>query len=109
LFYAKKSTFAAFKLHIMSKTIIERLENLRKQMQKSGFQSCIIPTSDPHQSEYTADLWKFREYLSGFTGSAGTLVVGLYKAGLWTDSRYFLQAKEELKGSGIELLKLGIP
>jgi len=93
----------------MSKTIIERLENLRKQMQKSGFQSCIIPTSDPHQSEYTADLWKFREYLSGFTGSAGTLVVGLYKAGLWTDSRYFLQAKEELKGSGIELLKLGIP
>jgi len=92
----------------MSKTIIKRLEIIRNQLQKRGFQACIIPTSDPHQSEYTADLWKFREYLSGFSGSAGTLVIGIHKAGLWTDSRYFLQAEEELEGNDIELFKLGI-
>jgi len=78
-------------------------------MEKRNLESCIIPTSDPHQSEYTAGRWKFREYLSGFTGSAGTLVVSLTEAGLWTDSRYFLEAEEELKGSSIRLFKLGLP
>jgi len=93
----------------MNKTIAERLLSLRKQLEKEGLQACIIPTSDPHQSEYTADYWKFREYLSGFTGSAGVLVISTNNAGLWTDSRYFLQAEEELKGSNIELFKQGIP
>jgi Xaa-Pro aminopeptidase len=92
----------------MSITITERLQLLRNQLKKRKLQACIIPTSDPHQSEYTADFWKFREYISGFTGSTGTLIVGSDKAGLWTDSRYFLQAEEELRGSGIQLLKLGI-
>ncbi|MDD3907772.1 MAG: aminopeptidase P family N-terminal domain-containing protein, partial [Bacteroidales bacterium] len=60
----------------MNIPIIKRLELLREQLQKKGLEACIIPTADPHQSEDTADCWKFREYLSGFTGSAGTLVVG---------------------------------
>jgi Xaa-Pro aminopeptidase len=86
-----------------------RLEILRQEMKKQELQACIIPTADPHQSEYTADCWKFRAFLSGFTGSSGTLVVGSDSAGLWTDSRYFLQAEEELKGTGIELFRSGLP
>lgn len=93
----------------MNRNILERLEILRIQLKKKGLDACIVPTADPHQSEYTAECWKYREYLSGFTGSAGTLVVGLNDACLWTDSRYFLQAEEELKGSGIKLLKSGLP
>ena len=92
----------------MNIPIIKRLELLREQLQKKGLEACIIPTADPHQSEDTADCWKFREYLSGFTGSAGTLVVGTTGGGLWTDSRFFLQAEEELQGSNIQLFKLGI-
>jgi len=93
----------------MNTTILNRLDLLRNQLKEKGLHACIIPTSDPHQSEYTADFWKFREYISGFTGSAGTLVVGTDKAGLWTDSRYFLQAETELKGTDIRLFKLGMP
>lgn len=89
----------------METSIQDRLFALRKEMGNKGLSACIIPTSDPHQSEYTAECWKFREYLSGFTGSAGTLVVGMDDAGLWVDSRYFLQAEEELKGSGIIMYK----
>lgn len=69
----------------------------------------IIPSSDPHQGEYLADHWKSRAWASGFTGSAGTLVVTHDHAGIWTDSRYFLQAEKELAGSGIVLHKLGVP
>jgi len=89
----------------MNTSIPDRLSNLRKEMGNKGLSACIIPTSDPHQSEYTAECWKFREYMSGFTGSAGTLVVGMDDAGLWVDSRYFLQAEAELKGSGITMYK----
>lgn len=89
----------------MNTSIPDRLLALRKEMGNKGLNACIIPTSDPHQSEYTAECWKFREYISGFTGSAGTLVVGMDDAGLWVDSRYFLQAEEELKGSGITMFK----
>lgn len=89
----------------MSTSILDRLSNLRKEMANKGLNACIIPTSDPHQSEYTAECWKFREFVSGFTGSAGTLVVGSDDAGLWVDSRYFLQAEVELKGSGITMYK----
>lgn len=87
---------------------VGRLAKLRLAMQAKGVQACIIPSSDAHQSEYTASHWKTRTYFSGFTGSAGTLVVTSNKACLWTDSRYFLQAEEELSGTGIVLQKEGL-
>ena len=89
--------------------INERIASLRDVMRKAGVASCIIPGTDPHASEYIADYWKERVWISGFTGSAGTAVVTLTKAGLWTDSRYFLQGEEELKGSGMDLMKMGLP
>lgn len=85
--------------------IPERVAALREQMKRHGMSAYIVPSSDPHLSEYPADRWKSREWISGFTGSAGTVVVTPDKAGLWTDSRYFLQADIQLKGSGIELYK----
>ena len=90
-------------------TINERIKALRAQMKKFKIDAYIIPSSDPHQSEYVADHWKSREWMSGFTGSAGTVVVTQKHAGLWTDSRYFIQAEEQLKGSEMELHKLNIP
>ena len=89
--------------------INERIASLRDVMRKAGVAACIIPGTDPHASEYIADYWKERVWISGFTGSAGTAVVTLTKAGLWTDSRYFLQGEEELKGSGMDLMKMGLP
>ena len=89
--------------------IQERLSKLRSYLLENKLDACLIPTSDPHQSEYLANHWKFREYLSGFTGSFGTLLVAIDAAGFWTDSRYFLQAETELAGTGIQLFKLGIP
>ena len=86
-----------------------KIESLRKIMQIEQVQACIIPTTDPHISEYTPGRWKTRAWISGFTGSAGTLVVTGNKAGLWTDSRYFLQAESQLKNSGIDLYKTGLP
>ncbi len=90
-------------------TITERIFSLRGQMAIMGIDAFIIPGTDPHMSEYLADHWKFREWISGFTGSAGTIVVLAEKAGLWTDSRYFIQAAKELEGSEIELFKMGYP
>jgi Xaa-Pro aminopeptidase len=78
-------------------------------MQEANVQACIIPTTDPHIGEYTPDHWKTRQWISGFTGSAGTVVVTPDKAGLWTDSRYFLQAEEQLQESGITLFRTGLP
>lgn len=89
--------------------IKKRLELLRGAMKNAGVSACIIPGTDPHASEYIADYWKERVWISGFTGSAGTAVVGLEKAGLWTDSRYFLQGAEQLAGTGIDLMKLAQP
>jgi len=86
-----------------------KIESLRKAMQNENVQACIIPSTDPHISEYTPDRWKTREWISGFTGSAGTVVITANKAGLWTDSRYFLQAEEQLKDSGIDLYKTTLP
>ncbi len=86
----------------------ERIERLRNKMIEKGIDAYIIPTSDPHQSEYVEKFYKTREYISGFTGSAGTVVVTRNKAGLWTDGRYFIQAANELKGSGIDLYKVGL-
>lgn len=90
-------------------TIKERLEQLRKLMKQSGVDAYIIPSADPHQSEYVAPRWKTRAWISGFNGSAGTVVITQKKAGLWTDGRYFLQAEEQLKGSTIQLFKAGLP
>lgn len=91
------------------KTIyIERIAALRKEMSNGNVDIAIIPQSDPHQSEYIADHWQVRRWLSGFTGSAGTLVVTHHEALLWTDSRYFLQATEQLNGTGIILMKDGL-
>ena len=87
--------------------IYERVAALRKIMQRKKVDAYIIPTADFHQSEYVGDYFKCREYMSGFTGSAGTLVITLDKAGLWTDGRYFIQAESQLKGSGITLYRMG--
>lgn len=89
-------------------SIESRLEKLRKLMSDRKIDAYIIPTSDPHQSEYISDYYKTREFISGFTGSAGTVVVTKDKVGLWTDARYFLQAEEELSSTEIKLYKMGI-
>ncbi|MEI8086922.1 MAG: aminopeptidase P family protein [Paludibacter sp.] len=86
-----------------------RISLLRDVMKKHGISACIIPGTDPHASEYIADYWKEREWISGFDGSAGTAVITLNGAGLWTDSRYFLHAAEQLEGTSIELMKQGLP
>lgn len=93
----------------MKATIVERIAALRKVMQDRGIDAYIIPSSDPHMSEYPADRWKTRQWISGFTGSAGTVVITMKKAGLWTDSRYFLQATDQLEGTDIVLYKLALP
>lgn len=87
----------------------ERIAALRDAMQQRDIVACIVPTADPHLSEYLPAHWQAREWLSGFTGSAGTLVVTPQFAGLWTDSRYFSQAERQLAGSGVELMKLNVP
>lgn len=87
----------------------QQLTDLRQKMQDLGISACLIPTTDFHNSEYVNDYFKSREYISGFTGSAGTLVVTSKEAKLWTDGRYFLQATAELKDSGIDLMKMGQP
>ena len=89
--------------------VTERLERLRKIMKDKGIDYYIIPSEDAHQSEYVCEHYRGRAYMSGFTGSAGTLLVGLENAILWTDGRYFIQALDELKGSGIEMFKMRIP
>ena len=93
----------------MSHTIHHRISALRNFLEEKELSAFIIPSTDPHLSEYPASHWMSRVWISGFTGSAGTVVVTRDKAGLWTDSRYFLQATEELEGSGITLFKEGLP
>ena len=89
-------------------TVQQRLESLREVMRREHLSACIFPSTDPHQSEYVADHWKSREWISGFDGSAGTAVVTLTSAALWTDSRYFIAAEEQLKGTEYQLMKLKI-
>ncbi len=88
--------------------IRQRVETLRKYMREAGIDIYLIPTSDFHESEYVGGHFKAREFMSGFTGSAGTLVVTQTQAGLWTDGRYFIQAEAQLKNSGIDLYKMGM-
>lgn len=89
--------------------INDRIKALRAAMIADGLDAYIIPSSDPHLSEYVADHWKSREWISGFTGSAGVVVITRDHAGLWTDSRYFIQAEDQLSGSDMVLHKLQIP
>ena len=86
--------------------IAERLSALRELMQREGLSAFIFPSTDAHQSEYVADHWKGREWISGFNGSAGTAVVTMKSAALWTDSRYFLAAEEQLGGTEYQLMRL---
>ncbi|WP_028911635.1 aminopeptidase P family protein [Prevotella sp. MA2016] len=90
-------------------TVTQRLEALREVMKREHLAAFIFPSTDPHQGEYVPDHWKGREFISGFNGSAGTAVVTLTSAALWTDSRYFIAAADQLKGTGIQLMKLKMP
>ncbi|MFJ7935261.1 aminopeptidase P family protein [Sporosarcina sp. NPDC096371] len=91
--------------------IKDRIEKLRQVMKENQMDAYIIPSFDAHQSEYVAEHWKGRQWISGFTGSAGTVVITLEDAGLWTDGRYYIQAEKQLEGSGIRLFKMdpGVP
>lgn len=93
----------------MKEEIIKRLDAFRAEMRKAGIAAVVIPQTDAHLGEYIASHWQVRRWLSGFTGSAGTLVITLNEALLWTDSRYFIQAALQLDGTGIKLMKEGIP
>ena len=93
---------------IMNNTVNQRLEDLREVMRREHIAAFIFPSTDPHQGEYVPDHWKGREFISGFNGSAGTAVVTLNAAALWTDSRYFLAAEEQLKGTEYQLMKLKV-
>lgn len=93
----------------MNSIINERITALRAHIVKENIQAFIIPSTDPHLSEYVAPHWQSREWISGFTGSAGTVVVTAKEAGLWTDSRYFLQADRQIEGTGIALYKEMLP
>ena len=90
-------------------TVTEKLAALRQNMEARGLEGCIVVTDDFHGSEYVGAHFKAREFLSGFTGSAGTLTVLREGAYLWTDGRYFLQAERQLEGSGIQLRRAGQP
>lgn len=92
----------------MTNIINKRIEKLRSWMRENGLSAFIFPSSDPHNSEYVAEHWKSREWISGFSGSAGTAVVTLEHAALWTDSRYFIAAEKELKGTDFKLMKLRV-
>ena len=85
----------------------ERIEQLRNQMRERGIEAYIVPSSDPHQSEYVAEHYTARTFITGFTGSAGTAIITMKDAGLWTDGRYFIQAEAELKDTGVTLFKMG--
>lgn len=87
----------------------ERIAKLKDLMKSRKIDAFIVPSYDAHQSEYVADHWKCREWITGFTGSAGTAVITLDECGLWTDGRYFIQAENELKGSGVKLFKMREP
>ncbi|PIE83964.1 MAG: peptidase M24 [Bacteroidia bacterium] len=89
--------------------IDERVEQLRMWLRAQGAYAIIVPCVDPHGSEYIAGHWMIREWISGFTGSAGTAIVSLTDAALWTDSRYFLQGEEQLAGTPFQLMREGMP
>ncbi len=87
--------------------IDKRLEKLRLLMKEKKIDAYIVPTTDPHNSEYVADHYKGRSFISGFTGSAGTALITLKEALIWTDGRYFIQAENEIKDSEYRLMRMG--
>ena len=91
----------------MGREVRAKIEQLREKMAERGMDAYLIPTSDFHGSEYVSGYFKCRKYMTGFTGSAGTAVITMEDAGLWTDGRYFVQAAAELSGSGVELYRSG--
>ena len=90
-------------------TVKERIAKLRELMKENGIDAYVVPTSDFHQSEYVGEHFKARKFITGFTGSAGTAVITLDEARLWTDGRYFTQAAKQLEGSGVELMRMAEP
>ena len=94
---------------IMNTVIAERLSALREVMKRERLAAFVFPSTDPHNSEYVPDHWKGREWISGFDGSAGVAVVTLTHAALWTDSRYFIAAANQLAGTEFQLMKQGLP
>ena len=90
-------------------TIQERLLNLRKKMKEKEIDIYIVPTADFHQTEYVGEYFKARKYITNFSGSAGTAVITVDEARLWTDGRYFIQAAEQIAGTTVELMKMGEP
>ena len=103
-------TFVISKLqNQMKMTVNQRIEALREVMKREHLAAFIFPSTDPHQGEYVPDHWKGREFISGFNGSAGTAVVTLTSTALWTDSRYFIAAEEQLRGTEFQLMKLKMP
>ncbi len=93
----------------MKEAIKKRISELRLKMQEKGIDAYVIFGTDPHLSEYLPEHWQTRPFISGFTGSAGMVIISKKKAALWTDSRYFLQAEDQLSGTGIELVKMRVP
>src|SRR5512140_1885071 len=87
-------------------SIRSRLQSIRTALKSRGVAALVVPSSDPHLSEYLPDHWKGREHFSGFTGSVGTLIVTADFAGVWVDSRYWTQAEGQLAGTGVEVMKI---
>ena len=87
--------------------VVKRLKDLRELMEQRGIDIYVVPTSDFHESEYVGEYFKARKFITGFTGSAGTAVITKTQAGLWTDGRYFVQAKNQLKDSTVTLFPMG--
>ena len=104
----KRIIFAETKT-LSNMTPTEKIKALRQMMQSQGWDAIVISGTDPHSSEYLSARWQARKFVSGFTGSYGTVVVTRDHAGLWTDTRYFIQATAQLEGTGIELHKLRVP
>ena len=93
----------------MKSVYSDRIKDVRLMMEQNGWDAVVVGGSDPHSSEYPAPRWQQVKWLSGFTGEAGDLVITQDHAGLWTDSRYFIQALDQLEGTGVELHKTRVP
>jgi len=93
----------------MSVETDQKIDHIRQLMEDGNIEAIIIPSDDPHGSEYVAEYWQARKWITGFSGSAGTAVITREHAVLWTDFRYYIQAEDQIKGSGFKLYKMGEP
>ena len=96
-------------IQMVNQKIQDRLAALRRSMKENGVDWYMVPTADFHNSEYVDAYFKVREYLCNFSGSNGTLIVGMDEAGLWTDGRYFIQAAKQIEGTTVEMMKMNQP